>query len=170
MIKIFLNRLEDYNNNEFKGNSKNSIFSTNYSSITAQSNNFRPKDINNKYFIIIDLRDKEEYRQIHIIESINFPVINNKRDKFPLDMVLMKNKPGKIIFMYYHNDIKKGIKYINDCMDKGYSNIVFLDEGLEDFKENYPQFIEGPEKEKYLKIKKEKDDKKKNEFFFDFLD
>ena len=169
MIKIFLNRLEDYNNNEFKGNSKNSIFSTNYSSITAQSNNFRPKDINNKYFIIIDLRDKEEYDKLHIIESINFPAINIKRDKFPLDMVLMKNKPGKIIFMY-HNDIKKGIKYINDCLDKGYSNIVFLDEGLEDFKENYPQLLEGPEKEKYLKIKKEKDDKKKNEFFFDFLD
>lgn len=50
------------------------------------------------------------------------------------------------------------------------SNIVLLDEGFDYFKENYPQFLEGPEKEKYLKIKKEKDDKKKNEFFFDFLD
>ena len=70
----------------------------------------------------------------------------------------------------YHNEIKKGIKYINDCMDKGFSKLVYLDEGFEIFKVNYPEFLEGPEKEKYLKIKKEKDDEKKNELFLDFFD
>ena len=160
----------DFNNNknnlEFKYNSNNSSFSTNYSSITLLNTNYNNI---NKDFIIIDFRDKEEYNKLHIIQAINFPPINISRDKFPFDMVLMRNKPGKIIIMYY-KESKKGIEYLNDCMNKGYDNIVLLDGGIENFREEYPEFLEGQEKEKYIKIKKEKDEKKRNEWNFNFID
>ena len=164
----------DFNNNknnnlEFKYNSNDSSFSTNYSSITLSNTDKYSNHNNiNKDFIIIDFRDKEEYNKLHIIQAINFPPINISRDKFPFDMVLMRNKPGKIIIMYY-KDIKKGIKYLNDCMER-YDNIVLLDGGIENFREEYPEFLEGQEKEKYIKIKKEKDEKKRNEWNFNFID
>ena len=161
----------DFNNNknnnlEFKYNSNNSSFSTNYSSITLLNTNY--SNIN-KDFIIIDFRDKEEYNKLHIIQAINFPPINISRDKFPFDMVLMRNKPGKIIIMYY-KESKKGIEYLNDCMNKGYDNNVLLDGGIENFREEYPEFLEGQEKGKYIKITKEKDEKKRNEWNFNFID
>ena len=68
----------------------------------------------------------------------------------------MKNKPGKMIILY-HTDERNGIPYANNFFQKGYDNVYFLSGGIEDFEKYYPEYLEGPEKDKYINIKKERE-------------
>ncbi len=107
-------------------------------------------------FIILDLREECDYERIHLKEAISFPAVNISRDKFTHQLIMMKNKPGKMIILY-HNDERNGIPYANNFFQKGYDNVYFLSGGIEEFAKNYPDHLEGPEKEKYVNMKKEKD-------------
>lgn len=107
-------------------------------------------------FIILDLREECEYERVHVLEAISFPAVNISRDKFTQQLIMMKNKPGKMIIMY-HTDERNGIPYANNFFQKGYDNVYFLSGGIEEFAKNYPDHLEGPEKEKYVNMKKEKD-------------
>ena len=42
-------------------------------------------------FILLDLRDEEEYKQWHIKESINFPAPNIAKDKIFSNLLRFKN-------------------------------------------------------------------------------
>ena len=107
-------------------------------------------------FIILDLREECDYERIHVKEAINFPAVNISRDKFTHQLIMMKNKPGKMIILY-HNDERAGIPYANNFFQKGFDNVYFLSGGIEDFAKNYPDHLEGVEKEKYVNMKKERD-------------
>ena len=107
-------------------------------------------------FIILDLREECDYERIHVKEAINFPAVNISRDKFTHQLIMMKNKPGKMIILY-HNDERSGIPYANNFFQKGYDNVYFLSGGIEEFAKNHPDHLEGPEKEKYINMKKERD-------------
>ena len=107
-------------------------------------------------FIILDLREECDYERIHLREAISFPAVNISRDKFTHQLIMMKNKPGKMIILY-HNDERNGIPYANNFFQKGYDNVYFLSGGIEEFAKNFPEHLEGPEKEKYVNMKKERD-------------
>jgi centrosomal protein CEP41 len=107
-------------------------------------------------FIILDLREACDYERIHLKEAVSFPAVNISRDKFTHQLIMMKNKPGKMIILY-HNDERNGIPYANNFFQKGYDNVYFLSGGIEEFAKNFPEHLEGPEKEKYVNMKKEKD-------------
>jgi centrosomal protein CEP41 len=107
-------------------------------------------------YLILDLREDCDYERIHIRDALNFPAVNISRDKFTHQMIMMKNKPGKMIIMY-HNDERNGIPYANNFFQKGYDNVYFLSGGIEEFAKNFPDYLEGPEKEKYINMKKERE-------------
>jgi len=107
-------------------------------------------------YIILDLREECDYERIHLKDAISFPAVNISRDKFTHQLIMMKNKPGKMIILY-HNDERNGIPFANNFFQKGYDNVYFLSGGIEEFAKNYPDYLEGPEKEKYVNMKKEKD-------------
>ena len=107
-------------------------------------------------FIILDLREVCDYDRIHLKEAVSFPAVNISRDKFTHQLIMMKNKPGKMIILY-HNDERNGIPYANNFFQKGYDNVYFLSGGIEEFAKNYPEHLEGPEKEKYVNMKKERE-------------
>ena len=107
-------------------------------------------------YIILDLREECDYERIHLREAVSFPAVNISRDKFTHQLIMMKNKPGKMIILY-HNDERSGIPYANNFFQKGYDNVYFLSGGIEEFAKNFPDHLEGPEKEKYINMKKERD-------------
>ena len=113
-------------------------------------------NLNEIDFIILDLREECDYERIHLREAISFPAVNISRDKFSQQLIMMKNKPGKMIILY-HNDERNGIPYANNFFQKGYDNVYFLSGGIEEFAKNFPEHLEGPEKEKYVNMKKERD-------------
>ena len=109
-------------------------------------------------YIILDLREESDYRNCHIKEALNFPGVMISRDKFLPEMIMMKNKEGKMIILY-HSDERNGVPYANLLFQKGYDNVFFLSGGIEEFMKKYPEYLEGPEREKYINMKIEEDKK-----------
>ena len=107
-------------------------------------------------FVILDLREQSDYERVHVIEAISFPAVNISRDKFTQQLIMMKNKPGKMIIMY-HTDERNGIPYANNFFQKGYDNVYFLSGGIEEFEKYHPEYLDGPEKDKYINMKKERE-------------
>ena len=61
----------------------------------------------NTTFLLLDLREPEEYALWHIKESINFPAANIARDKTIPELYRFKNAPDKLIICYM-NDERQG--------------------------------------------------------------
>ena len=107
-------------------------------------------------FLILDLREACDYERIHVKEALSYPAASISRDKFTTEMIMMKNKESKMIILY-HTDERNGVPYANLLFQKGYDNVYFLSGGIEEFASKYPNYLEGPEKEKYVAMKEEKD-------------
>lgn len=64
----------------------------------------------NTSFLLVDLRDPEEYNLWRIKESINFPAPNIARDKMIPDLFRFKNQPEKLIVVYMLDE-RQGTQY-----------------------------------------------------------
>lgn len=58
-------------------------------------------------FLLLDLRDPEEFDLFHIKEALSYPAPNIMRDKITPELFRFKNIPGKLIIIY-HFDEKPG--------------------------------------------------------------
>ena len=61
----------------------------------------------NTTFLLLDLREPEEYANWHIKEAINFPAANIARDRTIPELYRFKNAPDKLIVCYM-NDERQG--------------------------------------------------------------
>ena len=61
----------------------------------------------NTKFLLLDLRDPDDYSLWRIKESINFPAPNISRDKMIPELFRFKNQPDKLIIVYM-SDERKG--------------------------------------------------------------
>lgn len=113
-------------------------------------------NLNEIDFLILDLREPCEYQRIHVKEAESFPGVEINRDKFTQRMIMMKNKESKMIILY-HNDERNGVPYANALFQKGFDNVYFLSGGIEDFAKRFPNYLDGPEKEKYIAMKEERE-------------
>ena len=96
----------------------------------------------NTKFLLLDLRDPEEYTLWRIKESINFPAPNIARDKTIPEIFRFRNQPDKLIIIYL-GDERSGTQYAALFYEKGYENIYLLSGGCESFLEEYPNLCEG---------------------------
>jgi len=107
-------------------------------------------------FLLLDLRDVEDFELYHIKESISYPAPNLGRDKIIPELYKFKNKDGKLIVVY-HLDERSGIPYANSMAQKGYENVYLLNGGIEAFLEAFPEAVEG--KKVPAPVKQEKKNK-----------
>jgi rhodanese-related sulfurtransferase len=70
-------------------------------------------------FLLIDLRDPQEYSAWHIKEAFNFPLMLVNQDKMSNEMLRYKNKPDKNIIVY-SNDERNGVIAARTMSDRGY--------------------------------------------------
>ena len=97
---------------------------------------------NETNFILLDLREEEEYAKWHIKEAINFPAPNISRDKTFAQLLRFKNKPNKLIVVYL-SDERQGTQYAKVLFEKGFDNIYLLTGGIEKFLESSYDLVEG---------------------------
>ena len=109
-------------------------------------------DLSEIDFLILDLREEDEYKRFHVKEAHSYPGTSISRDKFISQMIMMKNKESKMIIVY-HTDERNGVPYAGLLFQKGYDNVYFLSGGIEEFCKKFPEYLEGPEKEKYVNMK-----------------
>jgi len=96
----------------------------------------------NTSFLLLDLRDADEYNLWRIKESINFPAPNIARDKMIPELFRFKNQPEKLIIVYMHDE-RQGSLYAQNFTEKGYDNLYLLSGGCEDFLEKFSDLCEG---------------------------
>lgn len=61
----------------------------------------------NTKFLLLDLRDPEEYELWRIKEALNYPAPNISRDKLIPEIFRFRNQPDKLIIIYM-GDERKG--------------------------------------------------------------
>lgn len=93
-------------------------------------------------FLLLDLRDPDDYELWRIKESINFPAPNIARDKMIPELYRFKNAPDKLIIIYM-NDERQGTQYAQILAEKGYENVFLLSGGIEAFLEDHLDLVEG---------------------------
>ena len=93
-------------------------------------------------FILLDLRDVNDYRAWHIREAFSFPLMLLNQDKTIPELHRFKNKAGKKIVVYV-NDERNGIAAARTMADRGHENTYLLTGGIEKFIEDYASLIEG---------------------------
>ena len=96
----------------------------------------------NTTFLLLDLRDPDEYDMWRIKEAINFPCANIARDKTIPELFRFKNQPDKLIVTYM-NDERQGVQYAQLLSEKGYENTFLLSGGIESFLEDFTDLVEG---------------------------
>jgi len=113
----------------------------------------------NTEFLLLYLREPDDYELFHIKESINFPGPNILRDKSLPEFYRFKNKPDKLIIVY-HSDERNSIPFATQFFEKGYENVYLISGGAEDFLRDHPELVEGkkvpviaPKKEKKVLLK-----------------
>ena len=96
----------------------------------------------NTTFLLLDLRDAEDYALWRIKEAINFPAPNIGRDKVIPELYRFKNMPDKLIIVYM-GDERQGTQYAQMLTEKGYENTYLLSGGIEGFLEEFSDLCEG---------------------------
>ncbi len=81
-------------------------------------------------YLLLDIREKEEYDTCHIISALSYPIamlsrsVNNETK----EMLSYKNQPGKIIVVY-DDDEKLCPKAATTLVQRGYDNLFLLSGG-----------------------------------------
>lgn len=110
-------------------------------------------------FVIVDLRDPQEYEKFHIKEAINMPYYNISRDKYPNEVYLIKNHMDKMIIAYSYDE-RNSIPHCQLIFQKGFDNIYMLSGGIEEFIKANPDYCDGTD---ITKIKFELQEKERIE-------
>ena len=111
-------------------------------------------------FLLLDLRDPEDYDFWRIREAINFPAANIGRDKIIPELYRFKNQANKLIIIYM-SDERKGTQAAMLMAEKGYDNVYLLSGGIEQFNEEFHSLVEGRNVPKPKKLIVEEEQKKK---------
>lgn len=143
----------EINENNSELNDENYSDNTNLSQFSSLTYNTELLgNLNNIDSIILDLREVNLYKKCHIKSALSYPFSFISQDKILPEMIVIKNKKGKMIIIY-HNDERIGSPYAQLLTQKGYDNIFFLNGGFEDFCKFFPEFLEGSDKDKYIEEK-----------------
>merc|ERR1719326_2424991 len=113
-------------------------------------------------YLLLDLRDPEEYDFWRIKEAINYPAANIGRDKVIPELYRFKNKTNKLIIIYM-GDERKGSAAANLMAEKGYENVFLLSGGIDQFNEEFHNLIEGRDVPKPKSHIQEEENRKKME-------
>ena len=91
----------------------------------------------NTKFLLLDLRDTEEYTLYRIKESLNFPAPNIARDRIIPELFRFKKQPDKLIIIDMQDE-RKGTQYAQLFFEKGYETVYLLSGGIDQFLEEFP--------------------------------
>lgn len=111
-------------------------------------------------FLLLDLRDPDEYDFWRIKEAINYPAANIGRDKIIPELYRFKNKGNKMIIIYM-GDERKGTAAANLMAEKGYENVFLISGGIDQFNEEFNHLVEGRDVPKPRSKIQEEEEKKK---------
>lgn len=95
-----------------------------------------------KPYLILDVRETDEYRTCHLLHAKSFPYTMLRRDLMLPEIYQFKNKEERLIIIYC-DDERISRDTAKTLVDRGVDNVFLLEGGLKEFGSAYPAFIEG---------------------------
>jgi len=85
----------------------------------------------NMPYLLLDIRDRDEYNTCHVITALNYPaaMLSRSVNNETRELLAYKNQPGKIILIY-DEDERIAIKAATTFVQRGYDNLFMLSGGL----------------------------------------
>lgn len=98
--------------------------------------------LNNKPYLILDIRDHLEYNKNHLMQARSFPLAYLRRDQLHSEVYKFKNDKEALIIVYCDDEriSKEAAKIL---VDRGIDNMYLLSGGLNEFSMDYADYIEG---------------------------
>lgn len=123
------------------GNNSPSVIVENF---LESTNEITMPELTSLPYILLDVRDKQAYEECHIIGSLNYPSAELYRENYASkEMLLFKNKPGKIIIVY-DADEKIATHVATVLVQRGIDNVIMLSGGLKILNRKFPScFMTG---------------------------
>jgi centrosomal protein CEP41 len=91
-------------------------------------------------YLLLDIRDRDEYAQCHIISSLNYPaaMLSRSVNNETKELLAYKNQAGKIIVIY-DDDERIAPKAATTLIQRGYDNLFMLSGGLKLAARKFPE-------------------------------
>lgn len=91
-------------------------------------------------YLLLDLRDKDDYDACHIISALSYPtaMLSRSVNNETKEMLLYKNQPGKIIVVY-DDDERICPKAASTLVQRGYDNLFLLSGGMKLAAKKFPE-------------------------------
>ncbi|KAM9807668.1 centrosomal protein of 41 kDa-like [Neosynchiropus ocellatus] len=91
-------------------------------------------------YLLLDVRDREQYERCHIISAFSFPrtMISRTMIPYPRIMLDYKNAPGKVIILY-DEDERLAVSVATYMCEKGFKNLFMLSGGLKVISIKFPE-------------------------------
>lgn len=94
--------------------------------------------------LVLDVRDPAEFELCHIEGALCCPLSYLKQDKLPSPVVLMKNKPGKLVVLYGTDEAcKSGHEAAVAMAERHWENVFLLTNGIKGFGSKFPAALFG---------------------------
>uniref|UniRef100_H2YBX5 Rhodanese domain-containing protein n=1 Tax=Ciona savignyi TaxID=51511 RepID=H2YBX5_CIOSA len=93
-------------------------------------------------YLILDVRDQDEYAACHIIGAKNYPIamLSRTMNNFTREILDFKNSPGRIIIIY-DEDERIGTVAAKTMVERGFDNMFLLSGGLKVLSQKIPEGI-----------------------------
>ncbi|KAJ8395699.1 hypothetical protein AAFF_G00029360 [Aldrovandia affinis] len=91
-------------------------------------------------YLLLDVRDKEDYEQCHIISAYSYPIATLSRtmDPYTKEVLEYKNVPGKIIILYDEDERIASVA-ATTMFERGFENVFMLSGGLRVIAQKFPE-------------------------------
>mmetsp|Transcript_3254 Transcript_3254/g.5046 ORF Transcript_3254/g.5046 Transcript_3254/m.5046 type:complete len:298 (-) Transcript_3254:30-923(-) len=93
-------------------------------------------------YLILDLRNPEEFQSYRILQSRNFPAVYMNQDRTLPELYRFKNRAGTLIILY-SNEEKLACKVGHSLIHRGFNNVYVLTGGISELIRKFPKFVEG---------------------------
>ncbi len=108
--------------------------------IITYSETSRPS--NTKPYLILDVRDTEEFQKYHLVQARTFPYVMLRRDQVHSELYNFRNKQGHLIIIV-DDDERIAQEAAKVLVDRGCDNVYLLTGGILEFSSEYPSYVEG---------------------------